>query len=228
MTPDGGHTDWHYDEDGNLVSDAGDNAQTLADFKGISISAAQNIISAEGFITDYNNGLGTDLLGEQVAYNRGFGSPYKLNQKFRFNDWSVGGTAKGWNAFLKKGIGMQAMGSNFQADAIVRHNGEFHYLEVEGFVRSDNHPSNNYDNNISYKLSSDKSMQLANETLKFERLREQLTLKGISYVGGKLILLPNNPKEFSMLKILLSVHRETELNSISTSLEVNLLKHIVY
>ncbi len=76
IDPDGGSGEWHYDDDGNLVTDTGDTAQSLAEFKGISLSEAQSIISTEGFLTDYNTGFGTDLMGGQVARNREFGAKY--------------------------------------------------------------------------------------------------------------------------------------------------------
>ncbi len=62
--PDGA---WHKDADGNLISDTGDNANTLADFLHISQGTVSDIISKEGFLNNYNTS-DLELLGEQSIH----------------------------------------------------------------------------------------------------------------------------------------------------------------
>ena len=90
---DGG--EWEPDENGNLVAQKGDNAQTLADFKGITLKEAQKLIADQGLFTDFNTGQGTDLIEGQVltldnVFTRSlanFGSLPSGNSSLNWNCW---------------------------------------------------------------------------------------------------------------------------------------------
>ena len=174
VDPTGGSTDWHYDKDGNLVTDAGDTAQGLADFKGISLSQAQDIISSEGFVIDFNTGLGTGLVGEQVAFNRLSGSPYKLGN-FEFEN--RGATARATSFFLlpfqhiRRSSGVQAHTASirFTGNVSVGSDGK-HILTVDGYASKSNSPSVSVAQSyINIKYSWDKSSRLATKSKKFGR-----------------------------------------------------------
>ena len=64
IDPDGA---WHYDADGNLVSDGGDTIAGLSEFLGISSDFANEIAQGQGFIVDHNTGSGTGFFGGQMA-----------------------------------------------------------------------------------------------------------------------------------------------------------------
>jgi RHS repeat-associated protein len=54
IDPDGRAPEWVPDSEGNLIAEKGDNAQTLADFQGISYSEAEKQLQDQGYID--NNG----------------------------------------------------------------------------------------------------------------------------------------------------------------------------
>jgi murein DD-endopeptidase MepM/ murein hydrolase activator NlpD len=54
VDPDGMSPDWHRDDNGNLVADKGDNAQTLANYLRTSFSDALNILANNGYIVNDN------------------------------------------------------------------------------------------------------------------------------------------------------------------------------
>ncbi len=84
IDPDGGKSYWHW-ENGVLVSDDGDNEVTLAEFLGIGLDFAAEIIAGEGFLIDFNNGDGTGLAEGQVA--RGDYSIFRRDTNFPKDPW---------------------------------------------------------------------------------------------------------------------------------------------
>jgi hypothetical protein len=64
IDPDGRAPEWVPDSEGNLIAEKGDNAQTLADFQGISYSEAEKQLQDQGYID--NNGKSTLKIGDKV------------------------------------------------------------------------------------------------------------------------------------------------------------------
>lgn len=232
VDPDGG-LDWHYDNDGNLVSDAGDNAQTLAKFKGISLSEAQNIISSEGFFTDFNNSFGTDLMEGQVGRNYQSGSPYIIGNNIKVSKYnqSTNGLGSGWNSFTKRPRGpSSSIYGNFDVTARVSiYNGQ-HYLTVTAGAYTPNDPRNKNGSYLNIKNTNDESLREATNSYKLELLPLPLMPENYTYLGHKTILLPNNPNDINRLWIIASVHTigTGAVPAMSASLETDLLPLIQY
>ncbi len=235
IDPNGGE-DWHYDKNGNLVSDVGDNAQTLADFKGIDISEAQYIIASEGFFIDYNNGVGMDLMAGQVARNREFGSPYNINQNLSFSksfsaDYGFSSWGKVGSTFVPKGTGGGIMvAGGLDMHAFVTYSNGNHYLNVSATATINNDTRNKVNSFLNVKYSNDNSRRSATESWRIEPRGETvLTQAGTLYVGSQTLLLPKNPNEISRLNMTLGVHQRLPGGGVSSiSLDTNLLPAIIH
>ena len=67
IDPDGG-SDWHPDENGNLVADAGDSTMSLAEYQGISFDAAAKQLTDNGYTVNSNGVLNLNV-GDVVKTN---------------------------------------------------------------------------------------------------------------------------------------------------------------
>lgn len=66
-----GALDWEPDQEGNLIAESGDNAQTLADYQGISYSEALKQLTAQGYTVD-SKGILDLKIGDKVELDNVF------------------------------------------------------------------------------------------------------------------------------------------------------------
>ncbi|MEP5338484.1 MAG: RHS repeat-associated core domain-containing protein [Algibacter sp.] len=241
IDPDGGSPFWIDNGDGTWTAEAGDSAWTLAEDAGISYDQALDIMASQGYGTYVGGGiLKSDVdpghlvkvfevqqLDAVTITAASINHPYKIDQFFSYSGWDIGGGVKGWSSFLNKGKpGAEAIAGRFTLNAMVTFDGSNYSLRTEGFVSTDNHPSNKFNGWLNIKYTSDKSLRLATESLPFSAIGSHYLLSGTSYLGGQIMLLPKDPNSLSSLGVSLSVHRRTPLGGIGAGLQVDLLKDI--
>ena len=67
---------WKPDADGNLIAEAGDNAQTLADYLNISVSDAQGMISSQGLLSDGSSVMENQVLTLSNVFTQSINASY--------------------------------------------------------------------------------------------------------------------------------------------------------
>ena len=84
---------WITDENGNLVAEQGDNAQTLSTFLGVDYSEALNILEGQGYVTE-GQFVSNIEAGEKLELNNQFTRDLAANGKLpsgsialRYNCW---------------------------------------------------------------------------------------------------------------------------------------------
>ncbi|ELR68626.1 hypothetical protein C900_00204 [Fulvivirga imtechensis AK7] len=92
IDPDGRSSEWIPDSEGNLIAEKGDNAQTLADFQGISYSEAAKQLKDQGYID--NNGNSTLKVGDKVELDNLFTRSIENSTSDLTLDKAINGTSK--------------------------------------------------------------------------------------------------------------------------------------
>ena len=202
IDPTGGEADWHW-EGGKLVSDPGDNAQTLATFLVANIGFANSIMEAEGFIFDNVLSDGTTLMGGQVSFGdySKYNSPYILHQTFSYSNRDIGITIYE----IDSPVGKLAYS---KANAVVRKTNLGYTLTIDGFISTDNNPDNSYFGWLNVKYTNDKSSRLA--TIKKPFIRDLSTNimynSDEPYLGSAILILPRHAEDIKSLSFRIGVH----------------------
>jgi len=92
IDPTGMSAEWIPDNEGNLIAEKGDNAQTLADFQGISYSEAHQQMKDQGYID--NNGNSTLKVGDKVTLDNVFTRSIENSTSDLTLDVAIAGTSK--------------------------------------------------------------------------------------------------------------------------------------
>lgn len=88
-----GALDWKPDEEGNLIAENGDNAQTLAKYQGITYSEALKQLTDQGYTVN-NKGILDLKIGDKVELNNVFTESIKNSTSDYTLDAALTGTSK--------------------------------------------------------------------------------------------------------------------------------------
>jgi RHS repeat-associated protein len=89
-----GMSDWEPDENGNLIAEQGDNAQTLSTFLGISQTNAQQMINSQNLATETNNGSVSVKAGETLTLDNVFTRSINNSTSDLTTDVVIAGTSQ--------------------------------------------------------------------------------------------------------------------------------------